>query len=200
MLLLLLVSCDEETRESVEGAEESFPNGVGSQWVYAVYDSITGSADTAQVDIMRTVDIGNGIEAAVWRYTRSEAVWYRYMRTTGSRVIEYRDTNRASGNTLYYFPLEVGIRWVSNPTWDDTSTVVMRDTVSFPARVFENAVFVERRWNTPGSSGRTDTWFVPKVGIVKLSLWSATSADTTHEVWELVSCKLETQQDSCVGR
>lgn len=200
ILPLLLVSCDERTREPTEAAEQSFPNSVGSQWVYTVYDSITGSIDTAQVDIVRTVDIGNGVQAAVWKYTLSDAVWYRYMRTADRRVLEYRDTNRASGNTLYLFPLEVGTKWVSNPSWSDTSIVVMRDTLSFPARVFENAVFVKRGWNTPGSSGRTDTWFVPKVGIVRLSLWSATAADTTCELWELISCKLELQQDSCSAR
>jgi hypothetical protein len=195
-LILVLLGCSEAPERSSVRADESFPNSVGSQWVYAVFDSMANSWDTVRVDIISTVDIGFGDRASVWRYTRSDAVWHRYMRTAGRRVLEYHNPDRTAASTLYIFPLQVGNRWISNPTWHDTSFVTMIDTVPSLSRVFENAFFIERKWQASGSSGRADTWFVPRIGIVKLNLWATTSMDTTRELWELIDCKVEIPPDS----
>lgn len=177
-------------------ASEFFPNTVGCTWQYSAYDSITGRTDTVTVEIVGSVKLTNGAEAAVWRHQKSDTIWYRYLSTQGRRVVEYPEISGASANLVYVFPMTIGTEWVSNPLWADTSHVVMSDSARHPACTLGAAYFVERSWSAGVSHGFADTWFVPKVGIIQSDLFSVNSVDTTRETWELISCSLVENIDS----
>ncbi len=177
-------------------ASELFPNTVGCTWRYAAFDSITGRADTVTVEIVGSITLTNGAEAAVWRHQKSDTIWYRYLSTQGRRVVEYPEISGGSANLVYIFPMTIGTEWVSNPRWADTSHVVKSDSARHPACALGAAYLVERSWSAGVSHGFADTWFIPKVGIIGSDLFSANSVDTTRETWELISCSLVENIDS----
>ncbi len=164
----LLSACENSTDNNPpEVNAGSFPNKVGDQWVYAVYDSLSASIDTLTVSIADTTRT-NGKDLTIWvrkSHTYNDTL---YVSVDKSTVNFYEDPNSDVVDHSIVFPLEVGKTWKNPNQAPDSSIVKSKEPVSVPADDFPNAYMIERNWGGFNVHGHSITWFVDNVGIVKM--------------------------------
>jgi len=139
ILGLAISSCDRTSTDSsntaittdlttakLKGADY-FPNKVGNQWTYRVFNYVTENWDTAVVNIIGydTLEgIDTVVEATVW-----EAVWD--YKTDSQYVVEYDNTvmvfetiSSVYPVAKYIFPLEEGAAWAYRHAYGEAITTI----------------------------------------------------------------------------
>ena len=181
LIALLLISCNEEfpydyivnyggqyPRGHPGARLADFPNTIGTEWVYATYDSVHQQADTVDITIIGSTSDSLG--------TLTTFLSIKSKTLTESGNVEYKhDTVTVFGGAgfsrMYIFPLIVGKSWgYDYGLGGDSVKVISLDSVSVPAGKFSHSfVLRERAYQVgPVAWYITQTWFVPKIGIIKM--------------------------------
>lgn len=164
-----------------------FPNTVGTNWVYAIYDSVRQQADTVDITI-----IGSRFDPFGTTIT---TLWFQSSAYSGlGSVGYYKDTVRLYGGwgfgRTFVFPLVVGKSWGFDfrRGWDSVR-VVSLDSITVPAGQFSKCLFLLGRSYQVGpvATYYTKTWFVPKIGIIKMYTYGGSAGPReTSVVWSLL--------------
>jgi len=159
-------------------------------WIYSFHDSVSHQSDTVTVIIVAQTTIPGDKPATIWRNTFRSYVDTNYVTISSDtvRVIPKSQINAQWVNTKYIFPLFVGRGWRGDFV-SDTSTVTENRSFTVIAGTFANAFRIEEQWGAVNDYGAVSTWFVPKVGVIKLhrTTWGFGSS---NELWELISYQL----------
>lgn len=186
--LFAVSSCKQRVTQPPDGNVISdFPNKVGNVWTYSSYDSLANQSDTVIVRIVGQTTIPENKSVTVWQKSFGSHIDTVFVSISFDtvRIIPEAHINSQWVNTKYLFPLEVGKAWRGDFV-SDTSTVVENRSITVIAGSFPNAFRIEERWSALNDYGAVSTWFVPKVGIVKLHRreWGF---GFSNETWELLS-------------
>jgi hypothetical protein len=146
----------------------SFPRTIGTEWEYAIFDSVRNRRDTAVVRIIGQTTLPNGISAYIWerRFTSGNDSQYVSILNGTVRVFESWEISTPFSSTKYVFPLFTGKRWRGTYA-GDSSTVVAIEIVEVPAGSFV-AAQIYQRVLAVNDYLFIHSWFVPAVGLVKV--------------------------------
>jgi len=192
MLLSILVALgcgnDDNPGAPPNVSSQYFPNRIGTQWVYAVYDSVRDVADTITVKIVDTVTIA-AIDrvASIWTFEPSgrwEDQWlgnsYDTLWIVGPEsfnpgsdidtVSIYFWPDPPTMYRMYVLPLAVDGCWRCVPCNDFADSTCVKDvkTLTTPSGKYIDAFGLEELYSCGDEcAGRFDSWFKPGVGIVR---------------------------------
>ena len=102
----MLSACKNSTENNPPpDSTNTFPNKVGDQWVYSVYDSLSHSVDTLIISIVGTT-VGNGKDLTIW--TRKSNFYNDtiYVNVNQNTVYYYDDPYSNVVDHKIEFPLE----------------------------------------------------------------------------------------------
>ena len=107
--LFCLTGCRKDSDVTGPMAGPYFPNAVGNEWHYAVYDSLSRQASALTVRVVGTAALSDGQPATVWRYTFTTRIDTQYVTIRGDTVRAYagRDARRSQRVVWAILPL----RW-----------------------------------------------------------------------------------------
>lgn len=186
LISLLFSACENSTENNPPpDSTKTFPNKVGDQWYYGVYDSLTSTVDTMNVRIIGTTT-ANGKELTIWARTSSTYNDTIYVNVDKNTVYFYTDPYPNFADKIIEFPLEVGKYWLNSGKITDSSIVKSIESVNVPADNFTESYKIERNWGGFNVYGYSDTWFVDNVGIVKMYRRIG-GFDNIKDTWELLS-------------
>src|SRR2546426_798605 len=161
------------TRDTVKIIEpprptpEDFPNTIGSQWVYSIYDSLANSKDTAVVTIIGRFNYPS------YRYVSKIQIKYRDRTDTTAIGYAHDTVISGLGNYMWFiFPLVVGNSWGYDYKLErDTTTVIAKTSAIVLAGYFRKVDFVRGKYFPvcPVAYHTLKAWFVPRVWIFNKS-------------------------------
>jgi hypothetical protein len=182
---LLLTACENSTETNPPpDSTNTFPNKVGDQWIYSVYDSLSHSVDTLIIRIVG-MTVGNGKDLTIW--TRKSNFYNDtiYVYVNRDTVYFYDDAYPIVADHKIEFPLEVGKYWINTDQVSDSSIVKNIESVTVPVDTYSSAYRIERDGGSFNVYGHSVTWFVDNIGIVKL-YQRIQGFDNIKETWELL--------------
>lgn len=200
----LLSSCGKKATESTstEGSEV-FPNSVGFQWTYEVYDDLLEATDTITVTITDTLTLTNARYAAVWVYAWADTVDTQYVAVVDDTVSIYPTRDTSFLAATYIFPLEVGTSWTyRHRLGNATSTVVETGAFSVHSGTYQDCfrIDTEIRGIAFDDFSSCSIWLAPKTGVLWIHLYEEFNysllAAQTWELIDLVSPSLVTKNVS----
>jgi len=164
-----------------------FPLTVGSRWVYAVHDSISGSNDTVHVMIIGTTRFAGGKPATLWQYRSGTSVDTQYVVRSGDTIRFYRSSDPGSITLGLVFPLSKGR--TSSVLPPGTTRVQNVLTAKTPAGAFRHSFEVSYRPAVRNLVGGTTYTVAPRVGIVRISRVTLDTIELRRErtLWQLLS-------------
>ena len=195
LALAAISGCGDDTITSPPEPEvvPDFPNGVGNQWVYAHYDSLTEEEDTVRVSITRLKTLDNGEPAKVWRCVFDGGrVDTHYVSQVGDTIKMYwGDSTEPSGAGIMtlLFPMDSGKVWTNGSDIYDSTTIVDQISLSVPAGWFPTAYHLERERSVPGYVQRSTLQYIPEIGIGWMYLYGSPvmpGPPEVNETWVLV--------------
>jgi len=163
-----------------------FPTRTGSQWTYAVYDSLAQRRDTLVVTIFGQTVLTGNIPAWIWQLAYRSRIDTQYVSISGDTVRFYLGYSQWT-QPNYLFPLWLSKVWQLVPM--ESTTVTQIGWVETPAGSFPNAYLVEKEWRGYNDYGTLRTWLVPNIGIVKLHR-RGTSFGWANVLWELMGYRI----------
>ncbi len=169
-IMVFLAACENSTenKNPKPGGTDVFPDKVGDKWVYAVYDSLSQTTDTLNVQIVGTTLSTNNKSLKIWVFSSRSYNDSMFVSVSDSAVYFYEDRNATFINQKIEFPLEINKYWI-NPNLQTDSTIVKGiESVTVPADTYPDAYKLERVWLSFNVHGHSVTWFVNNIGIVKL--------------------------------
>jgi hypothetical protein len=170
-----------------------YPIGVGCSWVYSVRDSFgLNSIDTVTIEVLSEETLPNGKSTTLQRYSSHSRLRYQFNYT--EQVIIDHDTIRTldggSPKSLFVVPFSVGKGWRGPRRFGlDTSLVTAQGTVTVPSGTFSDAYYIKRSYQDVDSQYFENSWFVPKLGWVRI-LQASNGTIMTYYVWELISFRV----------
>ncbi len=169
VLSFIFVSCHQDSTgpsDSRQSSSAYFPNSVGSQWKYSIFDKHNSLYDTLRVTIVGSSTMPNGKKVTLWRYATSEMIDMVYYYSANDTVEIYKSVLFLDSRLL--FPLSVGKSWNAiGTTKISDSIVVTRDSVFKDLRSDgPKGYCLERNWGGLNDYGVATYWFVPGIGIV----------------------------------
>lgn len=186
-IFLIIPSCKRTpTQPSNVDSIAYFPNKIGNTWIYSFYDSLSHQSDTVTVLIVGKTTIPQNKPATIWQRTFRSYIDTVFVTVSSDtvRIIHKENVNSQWINTKYVFPLYVGQFWQSDYL-RGTSNVVENSSFTVVAGTFVNTFRIEESWGGLNDYGAVSTWFVPKVGVIKMHrrTWGF---DVSNELWELM--------------
>lgn len=194
-LLFSLVSCEDEpinsSLDTTNPTLANFPIGVGSEWTYRRTDSLAATVTTVTVTIDAILPSIPSVAATQWLVSDGSGEDTLVVTIAGDSVTLDGSPQYAQGLLgRYVFPFIVGDRWPGlSPV--DTVRVVSRGRTVTPVQTFDNAFEIERELQLPNQVTTWTHWFVPDIGIVKLSYRDFLFGPVANETWELTGYRLE---------
>ncbi len=184
---LMVISCNKKNENPIETIPQQidyFPNTIGYQWTYSVYDSTLQQSDTLTVTIVGQTILSNGDKANIWQYKDSG-------KTDTNYVTRHADTIRFYYNYLpdlilkdiFVFPFIVGKYWHGINSFD-TCKIIADKNIQVYAGDF-NAMELEKKLTGPNYFLYENIWFA-QVGIVKIYKEEFNFAPVTKTTWELI--------------
>lgn len=186
LLGIILWGCtDDEPTGPEPNSIPEFPNSVGTQWVYAVFDSIRETTDTITIAITDTTTLPQtGELASIWIFDPPRRFEDRYYGHIYDSLFVVSPASKSGGDTIkvyiresapepawiYMIPMSVGDYWSWWSPYDllpDSSHVEELTTVTTPSDTYTDVYLVSRRYNCGDECGGQLTyWFKPGTGIV----------------------------------
>ena len=167
--LFCLTDCRKDSDTTGPTVGPYFPNAVGNEWRYAVYDSIGRQASALTVRVVGTATLSDGQPATVWRYAFAARVDTQYVAIRGDtvRADAGRDARRSQRVVWAVLPLRVGAQW-GTPARRETSQVVSQGPVTTPAGTFAQTLTVHHVDAACCNYYlREDSGLAPGVGLVR---------------------------------
>lgn len=187
---LLAIGCGEEDTSTTPQpiSSEYFPNSVGTQWKYAVYDSVRDVADTITVTVADTVTlIGVNRVASIWTFEpsgRSQDIWLGNFFDTlyvvapepddgpvgQDTVIAYGWPDPPTPFIMYILPLAIDQCWDCDDCNDivDSTCVTEIRTITTPSGTYIDVFRLRELYNCGDEcGGQYISWLKPGVGIVR---------------------------------
>lgn len=169
----------------LSNASRVFPNTLGSQFVYAVFDSISMSSDTVTVTIASRKTLSDKKQVTLWEYNYGTHKDSEYVMFWGDTVQILNKLTQPSLKTILIFPLMPGKNWNGVNKWE-TYRVIGKEAVTTGAGHFPDAILVEKQWKLLNDYGRELLWFVRDIGFVKKHRVEM-GFSIVNRRWELIS-------------
>ena len=180
IIFISAYSCKEDTQI------DYFPNKVGNNWIYNVFDSISNKSESLKVSVIGNKAI-NAMNSYVWllNYTN---------RTDTFFVTQTKDTIIFNSNNtvkrIYIIPFSVNQVWNESYFTTSNSKVINIENVTVPAGVFAETYVIERNIRSYNYSLYEKIYFKPKIGIVKLYTKEYNLGSVQIKTWELKKINL----------
>lgn len=174
--------------DNVDTLSAYFPNAVGNQWVYNLYDSLSHTFDTLTVTITGNTTLADSMEAAIWVYDYAvrQFVDTQYVSVRDSLVLVYRrkagDIGPLQPDLEYVIPFRIGQTWMR-----DLLTMYSVENTDQLIPDFRNTSYRIRR--TTVSSGTDFLWFHPHIGLTR-NRSNTTLYNGTPSALEIISYRL----------
>jgi len=198
--LFLALSCEKEVplAPAKPVTIETFPNTLGSQWIYHMVDNLQIidpnkpeiKIDTVAASISERLTDPDAGEATIWRYNiNNQPTVIRPVFFSGDTVYIYWHWENRSSIGLV-FPFKDKDKWQTGGFLSGDETFVKEViTVRVPAGLFENVFVLENKTRTIVStdSKRTITlWYVPNLGPIKIHVHEEHLQAVGDTTWTLV--------------
>jgi len=194
MTYALLSSCGKKTTDSVsnDGSEfDDFPNNVGCQWIYEVYDNLMGVTDTVTVAIIDTITLADIIPAAVWEFTWNGSIDTQYVSVVNDTVSVYPTRDISFLTAMYIYPLEVGTSWTYRHRLGNATSIVDGSGAFFVnSVVYRNSFRVETeiRGIVFDDFSTCSVWLASETGMIWMNLYEEFNYSLfTIQRWELIA-------------
>ena len=193
-LLYLLPNLFSCKKSAVIELNKEFSDNIGTWWKYKVYDSIYNTLDTVTISVIGQGKLDNGDNATEWAINsllNGPDTNYVTNKSDGIRIYPGKLAT-APVTKRYVFPLEVGVKWITENILD-TNRVTEKGTISVVAGTFSDAYRIQRHTREfPGLFIiDEDEWFVPDIGMVFRNYGSYGTPGVISKIWELVSYQIK---------
>ncbi len=164
--------------------KNDFPNTIGDNWTYSVYDSLANELDTVKVKIIGEKVLPNSVVSKIWIYSGGNFNDTNYVAFYDDTLKVFQKNDLVYPTEQIVFPLSVGKVW---GIYGDTSNVKAIENVSVNAGNFNNAYHIFRKATGLNFQLLEDVWIVPKVGIVKKNKYEYSLGPFENSHWELLN-------------
>ena len=171
IILILAFGCKEENMQI-----DYFPDFVGYNWSYNVFDSVLNKSESLKVSIVGNKTI-NGRNSTVWLMTYTNQTDTFFVSQSKDSVI-FNSNN--SVKRIFIIPFSVNQTWDESYFTSSNSKVINIENVSVAAG--------SRSYNY---SMYEKIYFKPKIGIVKLYSKEYNLGPVQTKTWELKSFELK---------
>jgi hypothetical protein len=152
----------------------SFPNTIGSLWIYQVYDGYNNLIDTVEVKIFANASPTKLQTAAVWAYNYyhdPSKNYNKFISVKDNLAIQYTSFDDSVGIKLFQFPLSLGSSWYVGHSWDSTFHADTAKVIEITNQKFNNITYtvykIKRMFQVNAGLYTTEyIEFIPDLGIL----------------------------------
>ena len=193
--LIYISSCTDDpvgsSTDIINPTIADFPRSVGSEWTYRRTDSIAATVTTVTVTIDAVLPSIPEISSTRWLIADGVV--------EDTLIVTVNDDSLTLDGNLqeffawtgkFVFPFIVGDSW-SGLTSFDTVEVVSSERTITPVQTFNRAFLIERQLQLPNQLVVWNHWFVPRIGLVRITYRESFFGPTANEVWELTGYRIE---------
>ncbi len=174
-LLFTALSCEKENKNV-----DYFPNQIGYNWMYNVYDSVANKSETLKISIIGDTKT-DGLESKIWLLDYPDHADTIF-------VSENKDTvifNTSTVKKIYITPFFVNQSWEELKTSTNKSEVIGLEHITTEAGSFSNIYVITRNIKSPNYSLSEKIYYKPTIGIIKLYSKEFNMGPFKIETWEL---------------
>jgi len=180
-ILLILCGCKNENNQA-----EYFPNKVGNNWEYRVFDSISNKSESLIVSIIGNKII-NDVNSSVWLLSYTNQTDTFFVHQSQDSLIF--NSNR-SAKRIYVIPFSVNQVWKESYFSSSNSKVIRTEDVKVYGGNFNETFVIERSIKGNNYSLYQKIYFKPNVGIIKLYTKEYNLGPVQTKTWELIKFNL----------
>ncbi|MDX9857768.1 MAG: hypothetical protein RBT76_08270 [candidate division Zixibacteria bacterium] len=183
------LSCTTQSVEPEVIGEGTYPAAVGTQWIYARYDSVRSSQDTITITITSSRPLQNGCMEHTARYKAGDTLRDDTLVTCGDTATWLSGNGYNSWITeRYVFPLTVGNAWSASFEYDSV-WVRQKNLLAVPAGEFYKTYQLERIMFFLNYSLVDRIWVAPGYGVIQKHVrrsWIEPDFREQNDVWTLI--------------
>lgn len=188
-VFLSVVACTDRGFEPEVFDEGRYPASVGTQWVYARYDSVRSTEDTVTITITAQSALGPRRTRHIARYETADTTRLDTLFISGDTA-----TLRTGNGSVswiadrYVFPLYVGSVW-SAASEDDSVWVREKAARAVPAGEFRIAYRLDRVVLFLNYTHADRIWVAPGYGVIQKHVrrsWIEPDAREQNDLWTLI--------------
>ncbi len=184
---LFLIGCQENGKQINPLSKSFFPNEIGNQWVYSVYDSTKLTQYDVTITITST-DFINNRKVNVWTIEYPGRTETNFV-SVDNDTINFWGSDRITVEHTYLLPFSIGNRWTGS--WiGDQYNIIGQQSITVGGQTFQNAYNIKEFATSPNFRRTKDEWFVPYLGMVKRYRFEYDFSLPDDKVWTLKSRKL----------
>ena len=197
------LSCDKDTATANKPASEYFPNSVGNNWEYDVYDSSSARMHsdfpreyTVKVSIIGNKTLLDNSKASIWLYQYPWGTDTNYVSVVSDTVKIY-DPFRIKDLHGLLFPLRIYILpFAAEKRWDgkllliDSFHIYTEHQVSLLHQSFTDCFRMYHYYLAPNIENIDNYWFKPNIGMLKIYYSDYNNAPYDIYLWQLKSYSL----------
>lgn len=188
LMWLLLISCAQKRSDYIN-PDNYFPNSIGNKFTYRVVDSVSHKTYDVNVSVVGTTTLPNGKQATLWTYAYPNSMDTNYVFSNKDSAVFYDKSKTAIVN-LYHFPLTIGAQWKYPYFGPYVSSVISVSPLQTQSATFSSAYLIKEIDNSPNTYITKNKWYVPMVGLVKMSIGGHDPGSGFNQLWELRSYTL----------
>lgn len=193
IILLVGSACasSDSSIPSITYSKDYFPNSVGNEWVYSVYDSVLAKQETVIVKIVGTKMLSTGQIGTIWTFHYPERTDTNYVVIQNDTVV-FHSSSLFGVTHTYVIALFSGESWIGDWIYDQYSVPTIGSKIVNKVQ-FDSAAQIREYGYSPNFLRRKDEWFVPRLGMVYRYRFEYDFSLPDIKVWTLVSSKLALQ-------
>ena len=187
LIIAMGSACKKELTENapvITYGKDFFPNEIGNEWVYEVYDSMTSKQYDVTIRIVGRTAFTQNVDAKVWTFKYPDKIDTNYV-VTDNNVVKIYARDKFERKDTYVLPLVVNATWLGSWIYDKYQ-VIGRDSISVNKIHFIEAFNIKENAVSHNFIRTKDEWFVPNLGMVKKYRFEYYE----NKAWKLKSSKL----------
>lgn len=191
LTLVVGISCSYDTQEKIPVitySKDYFPNSIGNEWVYDVFDSITNKEYEVKITIVKAVPFSPGVIAKMWKIkypTRIDSLFV----VEDNGTVKVYDWNKYSRADTYILPLNVGATWQGSWTYD-LYRVEKQDSIIINNNHFKNGINILELGTAPNYKRTKNEWFIPYLGMARRYRYEYNLSLPDYKAWRIKSSNL----------
>lgn len=170
-----------------------FPNNIGSWWKYTVFDSVSNSLDSLNINVIGMTKLDDGTDVTIWAInsiSNGSDTNFVSNKSDGIRIFHSR-LSTATPIKRLMFPLTVGSKWITQNVLD-TNTVTQQGLILVTAGSFSGFRIDRHVIIPPGYNLlQQQEWFVEDIGMVSRYYVEIGPGYMRKEKWELISYSIK---------
>ena len=186
--MIAACSSNDQVAPAISYGSAYFPNEVGDEWVYDVYDSVQEKRYSVTVRVAGTIMLPQKGATKIWTFQYPEAIDTNYVVRTNDTIVFY-SKDLIDKVHVFVVPMTVGNTWFGGWLYDQymVSSLTSKKVNGVS---YDSAYLINENGNSPNYRRIKAEWFVPKLGMVERYRFEYDFSLPDIKVWSLKSSRL----------